>query len=109
MNNPRAPHHHRDGDTYQVACTGMIPAERCALLMWGSMSERNEAISHVDTVVPVPVHIMHGLEAHGVDEIDCKWEGLLPMTEQLLLNTGGKTQLVGDCPRCGNEITLPND
>lgn len=96
----------RDG-IYQVACEGMIPAERCVLLFWPSMSER-EAFTgqRPDAWLRIPAVVMHTLESHGVDEIGCKWEGVLQMTRRYVMNSGGQSELIADCPRCGSEIIL---
>lgn len=92
---------------FQVACTNMIPAERCVLLIWPSMQEREHVLQYSFTqIVGVPLVVMKPLEAHGIDEIGCKWEGVLQLTEQLVLGTDGGTEYAGECPRCGQQIIL---
>jgi len=98
-------------DLYQVKCEGMIPAERCVLLFWPSMQDRERAVGQVPTqVVRIPAVVMHTLEQHGVDEVECRWEGVLQMEERIVLGAPtGTTELHGECPRCGNDIILDND
>lgn len=82
-------------------CARMIPAERCAVVIFPSVMER-------EAVMSAPVDIdadaaLDYLEAHGVDEIECGWSGNLTVTGY---ETATTFHAEGDCPRCGQVIVI---
>lgn len=92
-------------NNYMAKCDNVIPAERCMVLVFQSIGEREAFCNAVpDRVGLIGAFRLENL--NRVDELDCGWEGLIPMDE---LADGRGLFLRGECPACGQDITLRED
>jgi len=81
----------------------MIPAERCALVIFGSAIDRARSLHPLsDSLVPMTAPV-EPLESHGVDEVECGWEGDLPVQGY---ETPTTFHAEGECPRCGQVVVV---
>lgn len=96
-------HPSKEGRLFHAKCENMLPAERCVVLIWPNMSERQKWLDQANEWARVPVALMRPLEQHGMDEIECGYESVIEMRPAH--DTGG-WYLIGDCPRCGQDIKV---